>query len=166
MDLCAELTLRIIRLVQETESLNRTWREWMIFPDGRRAPWAGARDILAATSKPVMVAALLEPGWIAMWCFGEMSSADRALADSELENQCGFFDAKLRAYGLGDDDRIALTTLAGEFTMSVADFRRWMREYALSVGIGLDKSKVAGTGRIIVLPPGGGRPLGMEPAGG
>ena len=47
--------------------------------------------------------------------------------------------------------------------MSVADFRRWMSEYALSVGLSLDKSSIAGTGRIIVRLPGGGRrPLGME----
>ena len=92
-----------------------------------------------------------------------MSPADRARAEAELENQCAYFDDKLRTFGLGDDDRIALTTLAGEFTMSVADFKRWMREYALSVGVSLDKSKVAGTGRIVVRPPGGGRPLGMEP---
>jgi len=163
MDVCAELTLSLIRLVQETEALNRTNVEWVIFPDGRHAPWAEARDILATTPKPVLIAALLEPGWIAMWCLGDMSSVDRARAESELENQCGYFDDKLRRFGLSDDDRIALTTLAGEHTMSVADFRRWMREYALSIGISLDKSTVARTGRIVVRPPGGGRPLGMEP---
>ena len=163
MDVCAELTLRIIRLAQETDALNRTNVEWVISPDGRRAEWEGARAMLAATQKPVIVAALLEPGWIAMWRLGEMSPADRARAESEVENQCAYFDDKLRRFGLGDDDCIALTTLAGEFTMSVADFKRWMREYALSVGISLDKSKVAGTGRIVVRPAGGGRPLGMEP---
>ena len=163
MDVRAELTLRIIRLAQETESLNRTNVEWVVFPDGRRASWADARDILAATPKPVLIAALLEPGWIAMWCLSDMSPAERARAESELENQCAYFDDKLRRFGLGDDDRIALTTLAGEFTMSVADFKRWLREYALSMGISLDKSKVAGTGRVVVRPAGGGRPLGMEP---
>lgn len=163
MDVCAELTLRIIRLAQETEQLNRTNVEWVIFPDGRHAPWSATRDILAATTKPVMIAALLEPGWIAMWCLADMPPQDRARAESELENQCAYFDAKLRMFGLGDDDRIALTTVAGELTMSVADFRRWMREYALSIGISLDQSKMPATGRIVVRPAGGGRPLGMEP---
>lgn len=166
MDVCAELTLRVIRLVQETEQLYSTSVQWVFFPVGRHARWADARDILAATPKPVLVAALLEPGWIAVWSLGEMSVQDRARAESELENQCGYFDDKIRRLGLGDSDRIALTTFAGEFTMSVADFQRWVREYALSVGISLDKSKVAGTGRIVVRPPGGGRPLGVEPTDG
>jgi hypothetical protein len=163
MDVCAELTLRIIRLAQETESLSRTWVEWVIFPDGRYASWAGTRDVLAATPKPVMIAALLEPGWIAMWPLADMSAADRAHAGAELENQRDYFDKKLRILGLGNDDRMTLTTLAGELTVSVADFRRWTSEYALSVGLSIDKSKVAGVGRITVRPPGGGRPIGIEP---
>ena len=166
MDVCAEFTLRIIRLAQETVQLNRTSVEWMFFPEGRHGPWTAARDILAATPKPVMIAALLEPGAIAMWSVDEMLPSERARAEHEFANQSAYFEEKLSLLGLGNGDSIALTTLAGEFTMTVADFRRWMREYALSLGVGLDRSSVSGTGRISVRPPGGGRPLGMEPTDG
>jgi hypothetical protein len=166
MDACAELTLRIIRLVQEHDQLNRSSVNWHFFPGYRHAPWSAARDMLAAAPKPLIVAALVEPGALAMWSVSDLHPPERADCEHAFTNQCAYFDEKLRLFGLGDGDSIALTTPAGEFTMTVADFRRWMSEYALSVGLSLDKSSIAGTGRIIIRLPGGGRrPLGMEPSG-
>lgn len=167
MDVCAELTLRIIRLVQEHDLLNRSSVGWHFFPGYRHAPWSTARDILAAAPKPLIVAALVEPGALAMWSVGEMRpSEERDSCEHAFANQCAYFDEKLRLLGLGDGDAIALRTPAGEFMMTVADFRRWMSEYALSVGLSLESSAV-GAGRIIVRLPGGGRPpLGVESAAG
>lgn len=163
MDVCAELTLRIIRLVQEHDRLNRSSVDWHFFPTYRHAPWPAAREILAATPKPLLVAALAEPGWIALWSVGDMRAPERADCEDAFANQRAYFEEKLRVYGLDEGDSIALTTPAGELTMTVADFRRWMREYALSVGISLDKSSIPGMGRIVVRPSGGGRPwLGVE----
>jgi hypothetical protein len=165
MDACAELTLRIIRLAQEHDNLTRTSVDWHFFPGERHAPWAAARDILSATAKPAIVAALVEPGALAVWSVGEMHPPERESCERAFANQIAYFGEKLRLLGLDDGGSIALTTPAGEFTMTVADFRRWMSEYAISVGVSLDRSSVPGTGRILVRPPGGGRrPIGMEAA--
>jgi hypothetical protein len=163
MDACAELTLRIIRLAQEHDNLNRSSVQWHFFPGDRRVPWSAARDILSATPKPAIVAALVEPGALAVWSLNEMRPAERDGAERAFANQTAYFDEKLRLLGLDDGDSVALTTNAGELAMTVADFRRWMSEYAVSVGVSLDRSSVAGTGRILVRSPGGGRPpLGMD----
>lgn len=163
MDACAELTLRIIRLVQEHDQIVESSVDWYFFPTNRHAPWSAAREILAAIPKPVVVAALVEPGALAMWSVSELHPPDRADCEHAFANQCAYFDEKLRLFEFGESDSIVLATPAGEFRMTVGDFRRWMREYALSIGLSLDKSSIAGTARIVVRLPGGGRrPLGME----
>jgi hypothetical protein len=165
MDACAELTLRIVRLAQEHDNLTKTSVHWHFFPRDRHAPWSVARDILSATPKPAIVAALVEPGALAVWSLSELHPPERAVWEGRFANQQAYLEEKLRLLGLQEGDSIVLTTPAGEFAMTLADFRRWMSEYAVSVGITLDKSSIVGTGRILVRPRGGGRPpLGMEAA--
>jgi hypothetical protein len=163
MDVCAELTLRIIRLVQEHDDLTRTSVKWHFFPGERHAPWAAARDILSARPKPVIVAALVEPGALALWSVGALHSPERESCERAFASQIAYFGEKLRVLGLEDADAMSLTTPAGELAMTVADFRRWMSEYAVSVGVSLDRSSTSRSGRVVIRPPGGGRPwFGVE----
>ena len=67
MDLCAELTLQVLRFVQQPVDPPSSPREWVFVPEGRRAGWIEARQLLANAAKPLMVAALLEPGMIGSW---------------------------------------------------------------------------------------------------
>ena len=130
-------------------------------PGSRRATWPEARKILSAASKPVIVAALVEPGAVALWNLDDFDSAERDALERELSNQRVYFTEKLRLLGLGDADSIVLETPAGLFRITVAVFKQWVSEYAISVGITVASSSDAHTGRIHLRPPGGGRPLGL-----
>lgn len=163
MDHGPELTLRAVRLAQENEQLQRTAVHWHFFPGACHATWGEARELLAATAKPVIVAALVEPGAIALWHVDDVEAAERAGVEHELLNQQRYFDEKLEALGLDDGGSVVLETPAGVLRLTVAEFRRWAREYALSIGLSLGRSTEPGTARLLIRPPGGGRPpLGLE----
>lgn len=159
VDGCAEFTLRLVRAGQEALSPRSSLRNWFFLPEPREASWSEAREILAGAAKPLIVAPLLEPGCIAIWSVSTIEPARRARVDHELANQCAYWDEKLAVAKLDDTDHIE--TPDGLFTLTVAEFRRWAAEYAVSIGIGMGASPLAGTGRIhIMLPGGGGPPVG------
>ena len=49
----------------------------------------------------------------------------------------------------------------GTSEISVADFRQWTHDYAVSLGVTIQTTPTPHVGRILVRPPGGGRPLGL-----
>jgi hypothetical protein len=163
MDTCAELTLRILRLSQEALNPLSSMVGWCFLPEHRRTTWSDARDILSASPKPLLVAPLVEPGYLVVWSLESVSSRERGVWEREFANQCEYFSEKLESLGLADADSVTLAAPEGDFRISVADFRRWPKEYAIPVGISLTKSSATHTARILVRPPGGGRPLGLEP---
>ncbi|HEV7387017.1 MAG TPA: hypothetical protein VGN73_00265, partial [Gemmatimonadaceae bacterium] len=158
MDACAELTLRLVRAGQEALNPLSSMVDWVFFPDHQHATWSQAREILTGAVKPLLVAPLLESGSVAIWSVGEFQPQHRAVAEREFANQCQYFDQKLAGLALGDTDQIE--TPDGTFTLTVAELRQWATEYAVAVGIGMTASPVAGRGRILIRPPGGGRPVG------
>src|SRR3981189_1406360 len=68
-------------------------------PHAERLP-----DILAPTPKPLLIAAVAEPGWIAIWSGGDMRSPERADCEDAFATQRAYFDEKLRLYGLDEGD--------------------------------------------------------------
>lgn len=67
-------------------------------------------------------------------------------------------------HGLSATDTLSLTTADGPFTLSVAEFMQWSREYATPAGVSVTSTPVPGLGQILVRPPGGGGPpLGVPP---
>jgi hypothetical protein len=156
MDPCAELTLRLVRNGQEALKPLSSLSNWLLLPDHRELTWDQAGELLTAARKPVIVAALLEPGAIAFWSLDSLRQESVRAMDREFANQRQYFSDKLEALGLTGDDRVE--TPDGEFQLSVADFRRWGTEYTVTVGIGLSKSPRARTARVLLRPPGGGGP--------
>jgi hypothetical protein len=164
MDIGAELTLQIARLVHERTDPPRSPAFWSILPDVGRATWPEARSILSAASKPLLVAPLIEPGSLGLWTFNAMEGKSRSVLTRETANQVQYFTEKLRVFELGDSDCIRFEPATPMFEISVRDFLQWAREYSISVGISIVKVPQARVGRLIVRPPGGGAaPLGMEP---
>jgi len=158
MDTCAELTLRLVRAGQEALSPRSSMVDWVFFPEHQHATWAHAREILATADKPLIVAPLLESGSVAIWSISALQPQHRAALEREFANQCQYLNEKLAALALEDTDRIE--TPDGEFALTVAEFRQWATQYAVFVGIGMTASPVARRGRILIRPPGGGRPVG------
>lgn len=165
MDPCAELTLRLIRTGQEALDPRSSLVGWVLFPEMKQVSWSEARDALTSAPKPVLVAALIEPGAMALWGTDALGQQGRAALESQIRNQSAYYDAKLSALSLGGSD--AIETPDGEFRLSVAEFTRWTCEYCTTViGVGLESSPSPGTGRLLVRRPGGHQPpIGLvEPA--
>jgi hypothetical protein len=158
MNTWAELTLRLVRAGQEALSPRSSMVDWVFFPEHQHATWAHAREILATADKPLIVAPLLESGSVAIWSISALQPQHRAALEREFANQCQYLNEKLAALALEDTDRVE--TPDGEFALTVAEFRQWATQYTVPVGVGMTASPVARRGRILVRPPGGGRPIG------
>ena len=160
MDGCAELTLRLVRLAQEHNNPRSVLAQWFFFPEYRAIWWDEARDTLTAAAKPLLVAPLLEPGALALWSVADMAPGARQKVERAFANQAEFYDEKMRVLGLTDDASISLNTPAGEFALTVAEFRRWHEEYSLAIGVGITAAPRGGA-HLTIRPAGGGRPLGL-----
>lgn len=134
MDLCAELTLQVIRFVQQPRDQPSSPREWVFVPEGRRAGWPMARTLLAGARKPLMVAPLSEPGMIGSWGIHALKDDDLARAEHGLANQQQWLIEAATHFGWTPTDRILFETEADQVELSVAELERWLKEYALPVG--------------------------------
>src|SRR5947199_270545 len=112
MDICAALTLHVTRFVQMPVEAPASPLRWTFVPEGRRAGWHEAGDLLSNAPKPLMVAPLLEPGLLGTWGISALGGSDRARADHELSNQLAAFDDQASELELGDDSRILFETPA------------------------------------------------------
>lgn len=163
MSAAAELTLHITRLVHERPDPWRSPASWSIVWDDRRLTWDDACAAPDAARKPVLVAPLLEPGWIALWHRDDLDERRRARFDAQIENQLQYYRAKLDAIGLGDGDTVRFEAAPPGWAMTVADFLGWASEYGMLVGISLAAADAPGACRVIIRPAGGGGPpLGMQ----
>jgi len=156
MDVCAELTLRIVRAAQEALNPRSSLVGWFFFPAHRQISWSDANQALASASKPLIVAPLVEPGSIAVWSIDTLESSDRKRLEYEFANQRQYFREKLEMLGLNDSDHVE--TPDGEFRVTVAEFRGWSAEYSIPIGIGMSRSPTPNTARLLIRPPGGGGP--------
>ncbi len=158
MDIGAELTLQIVRLVQARPGAARSPAFWTFWPQGGRATWAEARDFLAGAAKPVLVAPLIEPGAIGVFTLGQFPEPVQRRLASEFENQVGYYEEKLASVGPADGASLRFEPATEECVLGVGEFMRWARDYAIGVGISIAPSPEPRVFRITVRPPGGGGP--------
>jgi hypothetical protein len=158
MDRGAELTLQIARLLQQRADATRSPVGWSFWPQGGRATWEEARAFLAAAAKPVLVAPLVEPGALGVFTLDQFPEPVQRQMASQFANQLGYYTEKLEHLGLGDGASLRFEPGTPECVLSVSEFMQWARDYAIGVGISIARGPDAGVGRIIVRPPGGGRP--------
>jgi hypothetical protein len=161
VDMGAELTLQIARLVQTRPDATRSPNLWSFWPHGGSATWAEARALLAAAPKPVAVAPLVEPGAIGIFPVEQLPDAVRRQLAPQFEGQLEYYRQKLEQMGLAEGASLRFEPAAPQCVLSIAEFMSWARDYAIGVGISLGPSPDPAVGRIIVRPPSGGRaPLG------
>src|SRR5690348_4153001 len=135
MDICAELTLRIMELAQAARQSRHSTREWFFVPAFRHATWVEANAMLADAPKPVVVAPLIEPGYIAIWPLQRLDEEHRSRAAQHMANLDMYYGQKLAMCGLGSTARLQLRTEHDDLELSMVDFQRWYREYAIAVGV-------------------------------
>lgn len=164
MDLCAELTLKASRLLQEHRGPESAFAFWFFLPEFHRAGWAEARALLTSAPKPLVVSPLVEPGMLATWRLDVMGASLRQASDNHLANQGEYYKAKLEALGLDNGSTIELRAPSGDLSLPVPEFRRWYRDY-LFQGITIVKTADPQVGRLMIRPPGGGGPpIGWDPS--
>lgn len=163
MDLCAELTLRASRLLQEHRGPESSFAFWFFLPEFRKASWDEARELLTGAPKPLIVSPLVEPGFLATWRLDVMGPALRPASDYHAANQAEYYEAKLKVVGLDDRGAVELRVPTGDLTIPVPEFRRWYREYIFA-GMTVVKTTDPQVGRLMLHPPGGGRPIGWDPS--
>lgn len=163
MDLGAELTLQIARLVHERPEPPRSPASWMFWPMAREGNWETARTILAEAPKPLFVSPLMEPGMLGVWTFAMLDAPARARAEAELRNQVEYFAAKLEKLGFGEGDQVRFEAATPPLTITVREFLHWAGEYALNLGVTVQRTDDPGVARILIIPTReqGRPPLGM-----
>ena len=163
-DTCADFVLHLARLQQEHLRPTSSLVGWVFLPAFREATWSQARELLAAAPKPLVVAPLVEPGYLAVWNLDGVEPDRRATIESLFANQVEYFTEKLKICGLGQTAVMRLSTPTVTLSISAADFRRWFHEYTV-FGVTVAKTGDPGVGRVLIRPPGGGGPpLGLDPA--
>lgn len=159
MDLPAELTLQLVRLIHDQLHAKRPRGfDWFLVPAFRSATWEETRTRLVQAAKPLIVAPLPEPGYLGLWEPGSAPDAISASLKQHLANQLSFHTSKLSGFGYTGSDTLRLNGATWEFTLPVEAFLQWCRDYALAVGVSIGKSRDAGIGQLLVRPPGGGGP--------
>jgi hypothetical protein len=157
MDAAAELTLQIAQAMQRRD-ISQSPPHWIFWPEGTRATWAEARDLLASAPKPLLIAPLIEPGSLGLWQASAFDEAKRTAFGHQFQNQLGYYAEKLTALGLSPGDTLRFDAGNSPCTIRVSEFLTWAAEYALAAGISLGESTEARCGLILVRPPGGSAP--------
>lgn len=156
----ADLTLLILRLVQGEP--RPPAKEWFLVPSFVEATQEIARQRLEAARKPVIVAPLLEPGFVGEWEFADLDAVRRARAEQELMNRNAYFEAKFRTTWPDGVDAVRLKEGDADLRLDLASFRAWAQEYYVAVGHGLERERDPRVARLTIRPVGGNRrPIGL-----
>lgn len=136
MDPAAALTLQIACFLQASEEAPRSPRHWALIPGPGRGvdTFASAAARLAALEKPVVVGALDEPGYVAVWRPDALDFAERGHIEHTLRNQQAGLAAMLAHLGAGDDAVVLFEGWGARVALPAAEVRRWLGEYALTWG--------------------------------
>ena len=126
MDLCAELTLHVVRFLEQGAGESPFSGRWSFVPSLQTATWPEAQRLLAGARKPLIVAPLLEPGFLGTWTVDSLHGQELAAANHQLSNQQKYFEAKIGHFALDDTDSARFS--GGETSLSflVSDLRRWL----------------------------------------
>jgi hypothetical protein len=136
MDPVAELTLHIVCFLQGRPENPRSPREWVLIPGhgGGPASFPETAKRLAALEKPVLVGALNQPGYVAVWLPRDFDDAQRRHIDHTVWNQRQWLSSKLEQLECNDSAIIMFEGFGQQTTVTGVDVRRWLGEYALTWG--------------------------------
>ena len=134
MDLCAELTLQLLRFVQMPAGPPASPTGWTLAPDCVTIPWLAVRELLSSVPKPVIVAPLSEPGMFGMWDVAVLRGDTRARIEHQIANQLLFARERLPLTAGRDDALVLFESEADKLRLPYSDLMKWLREYVLVVG--------------------------------
>ena len=131
MDFGAELTLQIVWRAQTHARPDgaRSPESWLFWPRGERVDWEGARAMLGALPKPLLVAPLLEPGMLGLWTADALDEPCRQVVARGIANQVQYYADKLTAIGV-EQGPVRFGSETSTYEMSREGFLDWAAEYA------------------------------------
>jgi len=151
MDVCAELTLQVIRFVQQPIDAPCSPLEWVFIPEGRRASWADARRLLSEAPKPFIVAPISEPGMIGSWGVRALQGEHLARVEHNLRNQQRWLEEAVNHHHWAETDQVLFESPGDELELSLSDLRRWLVEYAVIAGWTISEGPdAARPGRLVI----------------
>ena len=136
MNSATDLALQIACFLQADDATPSSPREWtLISAHGRGLEsYAGVAARLDALAKPVVLGALDQPGYLAVWRLNAFDEAERQHVEHVLRNQQAGFAEQLARLGGGDDDSVVFEGWGARVELPAADVSRWLGEYALTWG--------------------------------
>jgi hypothetical protein len=76
----------------------------------------------------------MDPGFLGTWGLGALRDEFLARTKHGLDNQLSAFEDGVGRLQLRDTDNILFETAADQIAVTVADARRWMRDYVITGG--------------------------------
>jgi hypothetical protein len=136
VDTAAALTLQIAAFLQTTPEAPHSAARWAFVPGpGRGADtFAEAVARLAALEKPVVVGALNQPGYVALWRAATCEEGERRHVEHTLANQQAGLAQALAHHGADDAAVVRFEGWGAQVDVPVPELRRWLAEYALTWG--------------------------------
>jgi hypothetical protein len=136
VDVPAELTLQIACFLQSDGEVPTSPREWFLVPGhgGRPGTFAAAAARLAALPKPVVVGALDQPGYVAVWRPDALEAGEQGYVEHTLRNQQAWLTRMLEHLGCGEGARIVFEGWGARVEVPTSEVHRWLGEYALTWG--------------------------------
>ena len=136
MDKAAELTLQIVCYLQGQPDSPRSPREWVLIPGYGRgpAPFPEAIKRLGKLEKPLLIGALSQPGYVAVWLSHQLDSDQLRHVDHTLRNQQNYLASKLRQLECENASRVLFEGWGSSTFMSATALNQWLGEYALTWG--------------------------------
>ncbi|HEU6451995.1 MAG TPA: hypothetical protein VFT57_11280 [Gemmatimonadaceae bacterium] len=134
MDPAAVLTLQVAAYLQTEADAPRSAARWALIPGpGRgRDTFGEAAARLAAAEKPLVIGALNQPGFVALWPIAALGDTERQHAEHTLRNQRAAADARLKQLGCNDAALVRFEGWGACVDVSVSVLRQWLGEYALT----------------------------------
>jgi hypothetical protein len=136
VDPAAALTLHVAAFLQTEADAPRSAARWALVPGpGRGADtFAGAAARLAALPKPLVVGALNQPGYVAVWPAAALAEPERLHVEHTLQNQLAGAADSLARLGCGDAALVRFEGWGAAADVPASVLRQWLGEYALTWG--------------------------------
>ena len=134
MDPAAALTLQVVAFLQTEPDAPRCATRWAFIPGPGRGTdtFAEAAARLAAVEKPLVVGALNQPGYVALWRVSALPEPERRHVEHTLRNQLAGAAAQLTHLRCGDPSIVRFKGWGSQMDVPVSILRQWSGEYAMT----------------------------------
>jgi hypothetical protein len=105
---------------------------WYVVPNPAPLSYPGLCKALDEHPKPILVAALAEPGLVGVWSFASEDSPQKQFLRSNLRSQLAYLKHKVAALAPDNPEVTVLLEIEGESEVySLAQLEAWARDFGV-----------------------------------